>query len=216
LYSEEFFAHQQAASRASAKIIVPIIIEVVVPKSVVDVGSGVGTWAAEFLDRGIEITAIDGNHVRLENLQIPVDRLRPADLNDLPPASSIGSFDLAVCLEVAEHLKPVNAERLVKFLTELAPNVLFSAAIPGQGGRGHINEQWQSYWIELFARHSMRCLDIVRPAVWNTPEVRPWYAQNAFLFSRTLDAVRALHFDLVHPAVYRAGHKDKGFRKLIK
>jgi hypothetical protein len=88
-------------------------------------------------------------------LQIPKERFIPADLRNLPPAAEFGQFDLAICLEIAEHLPESCADALIKFLSELAPAVLFGAAIPGQGGVNHINEQWQSYWVAKFSRHQL-------------------------------------------------------------
>lgn len=215
-YSAEFFARQNPGSRSSAQIIVPLVISAVQPKTVVDVGCGVGTWSSEFLAHSIDAIGIDGDYVRKEDLQIPAERFKPVDLNRPPRAAAIGSFDLAICLEVAEHLTPASAENLVEFLTGLAPNVLFGAAIPGQGGRGHINEQWQSYWISLFTEKGMYCHDIVRPATWSQTAVRPWYSQNTFLFTR--DAREdlpssKLPTNLVHPKIFHSKHWNRSFEK---
>ena len=216
LYSAEFFAKQQSGSRSSAQVIVPLVMAAVQPKSVVDVGCGVGTWSAEFLSHSVEAIGVDGDYVRAEDLQIPAERFKPINLNQPPPAASIGSFDLAICLEVAEHFEPASAEKLVLLLTQLAPNVLFSAAIPGQGGKGHINEQWQSYWISLFTQKGFHCHDIIRPVIWSSADVRPWYAQNVFLFtheSREDLSPSTLPSDLVHPQTFHSKHRDKSLRR---
>jgi hypothetical protein len=92
-------------------------------------------------------------------------------------------FDLAISVEVAEHLPPSHSGRFVKELVALAPVVLFSAAIPLQGGVDHQNERWQSYWQGLFEREGYRALDVIRPRVWDDPEVTPFYAQNALLYA---------------------------------
>jgi hypothetical protein len=60
--------------------------------------------------------------------------------------------------------------------------VLFSAAIPGQGGTDHINEQWQDYWRDLFLSENFHPVNIIRPAVWGLPEVDLWYQQNSILY----------------------------------
>ena len=216
LYSAEFFAKQQSGSRSSAQVIVPLVIAAVQPKSVVDVGCGVGTWSAEFLSRSIDAMGVDGDYVRAEDLRIPAGRFKPINLNQPPPAASIGSFDLAICLEVAEHLEPTSAEKLIQFLTELAPNVLFSAAIPGQGGRGHVNERWQSYWISLFSQQGFHCHDIIRPVVWSSDDVRPWYAQNVFLFTRDARGdlpSSTLPSDLVHPKIFHGKHRNRSLTR---
>src|SRR5262249_32708194 len=64
------------------------------------------------------------------------------------------------------------------------PLVLFSAAIPFQGGIGHINEQWPDYWVRYFAEREYRPIDCIRRHIWNNPKVEWWFAQNTFLFAR--------------------------------
>jgi hypothetical protein len=113
-------------------------------------------------------------------------------------------------MEVAEHLKAENAEALVDFLIGLAPDILFSAAIPGQGGRNHINERWQSYWVSLFEKRGFHCHDIVRSAVWSDAGVEPWYAQNAFLFTQNPRpdlAGSGMPIDVVHPQTFTRKRK---------
>ncbi len=212
LYSPDFYALQQVGSRNSANVIVPLVIEIVQPRNVVDVGCGVGTWAAEFLAHSIDARGIDGEYVRQQDLQIPAEKFSAINLNDPPPAGEIGQFDLAVCLEVAEHLDATASQKLLDFLTDLAPSVLFSAAIPGQGGRNHVNERWQSHWIERFQNLGFACHDVIRSKVWGNPNVRPWYAQNIFLFSKNVpkplaEPQAALPFDLVHPETFRRRRK---------
>ncbi len=90
---------------------------------------------------------------------------------------------MAVCLEVGEHLPATAAPGLVQALTEAAPVVLFSAALPGQGGANHINEQWSWYWEELFAGQGFVRLDPIRPRVWRNPDVYWWYHQNTLLYA---------------------------------
>jgi hypothetical protein len=87
-------------------------------------------------------------------------------------------------LEVAEHLPESRAANFVAELTRLAPVVLFSAAIPSQGGLNHVNERWPDYWAALFAMHGYRAADVVRWRVWNDPQVTWWYKQNIVLFAR--------------------------------
>jgi SAM-dependent methyltransferase len=174
------------------------------PKSVVDVGCGSGGWLAEFLAAGVEeVLGVDGDYVPRANLEIPREKFRPVDLNH--PLQLDRHFDLAMSLEVAEHLSPERAKSFVADLVALAPVVLFSAAVPGQGGQGHSNEQWQDYWIACFATHGYRPNDIVRPAVWNDEAVAPWYAQNTLLY--TAPDLPQLHHEpmpsrVVHPRLF--------------
>lgn len=212
-YSPSFFFEQRDGSLRSAQTILPIVFELIRPSSVVDVGCGVGTWLAAAQQLGIKkCLGLDGPYVSAEMLQIDKENFRPADLNEELPAW--GRFDLAICLEVAEHLPEQTAPTLVRSLTALAPAVLFSAAIPGQNGTGHINEQWQDYWVRLFEKFNYVAIDCVRPAIWHDPNVEYWYAQNALLMAdaayvKSTPALRAAHentigpFSLVHPRTWR-------------
>jgi SAM-dependent methyltransferase len=180
-YDAAFYADQADGSLRSARVVAPIVNDLVKPTSVLDVGCGLGTWLAAFVELGItDVLGIDGDYVNRAQLKIPVERFRPVNLAD-PPALG-RTFDLAVCLEVAEHLPEKASAGLVALLTESAPVVLFSAAIPEQGGTDHINERWPSFWRELFAQRDYVRLDPIRPRVWRDRRVEWWYQQNTFLF----------------------------------
>jgi SAM-dependent methyltransferase len=182
-YSRQFFEARSAGSLKSASVVVPLVTELVRPRSVVDVGCGVGTWLWQFKNHGADrILGMDGDYIDPSSLLIPSDCFRAVDLNH--PVASEETFDLAVCLEVAEHLPKAGAERLIGFLCERAPVVLFSAAVPMQGGTHHVNEQWPEYWEALFARHGYERIDAIRKFIWKNSEVEWWYRQNTFLFVR--------------------------------
>jgi hypothetical protein len=180
-YSSTFYSGQLTGSHSSARKIAPLVMEHLEPASVVDVGGGVGPWARVFLDHGVSrAVCVDGDYVDRSLLLIPESNFTVRDLTR--PLALDEHFDLAVSLEVAEHLPPECGEQFVHDLVQLAPAVLFSAAIPHQGGVMHVNERWQTYWARLFERHAYTPIDLVRPHVWNDPEVMPWYAQNTFLY----------------------------------
>lgn len=209
-YDNEFYQTQAADSRRSAAAVVPLIIDLVRPRSVIDIGCGVGTWLAEFERNGIsDYLGVDGDYVSPELLQIPRERFQPADLKE--PISLPRRYDLAVSLEVAEHLPAERAATFVASLTQLAPVALFSAAVPFQGGTSHINEQWPEYWRHLFRQRGWRAVDAIRPLVWGRPEVSWWYQQNVVLYCspEILAAHPALQptpderpLDIVHPALF--------------
>jgi SAM-dependent methyltransferase len=183
LYSSTFFAVQQDGSIQSAEILVPLVLSRFQVSSVVDVGCGVGGWLNVFSRHGItDYLGIDGAYVPLDMLKIPADKFRAEDLVQL---LDIGrAFDLACCMEVAEHLPESCAEQLVTALVTAAPVILFSAAIPRQGGTAHVNEQWPSYWAEKFGRRGYVAVDCIRPAMYGNPRVDWWYRQNALIFCR--------------------------------
>jgi SAM-dependent methyltransferase len=180
-YDESFYQGQQDGSVSSAEIIVPIVLSLFACHSVVDFGCGVGGWLKEFERNGVsDYLGVDGDYVARDLLKIPADHFRPIDLRNV---SDLGrSFDLACSLEVAEHLPEDRAKSFVAALVRAAPVVLFSAAIPLQGGTEHVNEQWQSYWAKLFAEHGYIALDCIRPAVFGDSRVEWWYRQNILVF----------------------------------
>ena len=180
-YSIEFYENQQEGSRRSANRIVPIVLGLVRPNSVVDVGCGVGTWLAAFAEHGVsEICGIEGGHIERTLLQIPQGCVISYDLTK--PLRLERRFDLVVCLEVAEHLEQEHAGTLIDGLTRLGPVVLFSAAIPYQGGTNHVNEQWPQYWADLFATKDYFAVDCIRDRVWHCDDVEWWYAQNTLIY----------------------------------
>ena len=207
-YTTEFYDAQADGSYQSA-VVVSEIFHSFLPqlRSVVDVGCGTGTWVKAFLGRGIERgIGVDGDYVHRNQLRIPESNFVPKDLT--LPLSLGERFDLCVSMEVAEHLPASRAASFVQDLTKLAPVVLFSAAIPQQGGTNHINEQWPEYWAELFARQGYRTVDCLRSRLWNDPRVEYFYRQNAFLFANDefyaqLESVPKVPMPLsiVHPAV---------------
>jgi SAM-dependent methyltransferase len=214
-YPREFYQRQRAGSFRSAEAVIAVILPLVRPASVVDLGCGVGTWLRAFQNAGVtDILGLDGGHVDPAMLEIPPDRFRTADLTAPPPLGR--RFDLALCLEVAEHLPADRAAALVAALVAAAPCVLFSAAVPGQGGVHHINEAWPSFWSQRFAVHGYERLDPVRPRVWRDPAVSWWYKQNTYLFcsaetirdhpalARELEMARAFPFELIYTKVFKA------------
>ena len=226
-YNEAFFESVAGGSLRSARTIVRIVNEALHPKSVIDVGCGVGTWLKAWSELGVEdIFGIDGEYVRGDQLLIRADRFQPMDL--AAPKQISRRFDLVESLEVAEHLPSSVAERFVAFLASLGSVVLFSAAIPNQGGVHHINEQWPDYWAKLFVKHGFISIDILRDLIWDNPEIDYWYCQNALLFVReeetsAIQRLRSLSehrrstsLARVHPVLWLLAPKRTGLRTLIK
>lgn len=182
-YDRNFYQRQQDGSLRSARRVLPHVLQLVQPRSIVDVGCGVGTWLKAANELGIEdVAGIDGTYVDRAMLQIDGARFTPADLSR--PFALPRTFELAMSLEVAEHLPETSASGFVRSLGNLAPVVLFSAAIPKQIGESHINCQWQQWWVERFAEVGYVAVDCLRRRVWDDPEVEWWYAQNMLLFVR--------------------------------
>lgn len=187
-YNPAFYDQQADGSALSASVVLDCLFEHYRPGSVVDVGCGVGTWLQVCREKGVEnVLGIDGDYVDRARLRIPVDRFAPADVtnhDDVAAKSEHRRFDLAISLEVAEHLSDEHAQAFVQTLTHLSDRVLFSAAIPYQGGTNHVHENWPEYWAILFRKAGYEVVDLFRPRLWGDRRVSFWYRQNALLFVR--------------------------------
>ena len=179
----------------------------------IDVGCGLATWLRVFREHGInDVVGVDGPWIELKSLEISEQNFITADLRE--PFQLDRTFDLVISLEVAEHLPRESAETLVDSLARLGPIVLFSAAIPHQGGTLHVNEQWPEWWADLFRRKGYEPIDCIRHKIWQNDRVAWPYAQNTFLYvrgdvprgsaklRRELNGIQRLPLPLVHPAKY--------------
>lgn len=182
LYDQRFFSQTTASAAPSAQVVAPLLLRLVQPQSVLDVGCGEGAWLKAFQDQGVpRLLGLDGSYVDRSQFLLDSACFRAADL--ARPVELEESFDLALCLEVAEHLPARQSRPLVRLLTRAAPVVLFSAAVPGQLGVGHVNEQWPGYWEARFAEHGYRRLDPIRRHIFQDARVAGWYQQNLFLYA---------------------------------
>jgi len=186
--------------------VVPWLTERYAPETVLDVGCGLGTWAAVFADRGCNVLGLDGEEVPDALLQIPRGDFRVVDLEER--VDSPGRYDLALCLEVAEHLTDPAGRRLVQFLTSASDRILFSAAVPGQGGDHHLNERWPQYWQQLFAGQGYRFDDEIRWRFWEDEGIEWWYRQNMFIVERS-EVISPPVQAVVHPRLFEGALERK-------
>lgn len=212
-YNQLFYAVQRERSGRSAQEVVRLVNAMLRPSSVVDVGCGIGAWLAEWRRQGVsDVLGIDGNWVDRRMLQIPEEQFIAHDLSRSYDAER--SFDLVMSLEVAEHLDSDGADAFIDLLTSLGQVVLFSAAIPDQGGQHHVNERWQGDWARDFERRGFAAVDCVRPEIWDNKNVQVWYRQNIVLYvshdtiadNATLrqlaDRSKGRPLSVVHPDLY--------------
>jgi SAM-dependent methyltransferase len=189
-YDDDFFNYIEHGSRQSAQIIVPMIAKLVCVHSVLDVGCGRGVWLKEWHDRGVsDILGIDGSYVDRAQLAIAPDKFVEQDISQ--PFALKRRFDLVQSLEVGEHISPACADNFVANLVSHGDIVLFSAAVPGQGGEFHINEQPNAYWRDKFAALGFRTFDWLRPRIYGINSIEPWYRYNTLLFARETAIIRA-------------------------
>ncbi len=220
-YDSAFYELQSTYSSASARQVVPCLMSLFNPRSVVDVGCGTGIWAAEFRRQGLsDVTGIDGAYVARSQLRIPQSSFFDRDLE--APIVFGRTFDLAICLEVAEHLSARRAASFVEDLIGLAPVIVFSAAIPCQGGQHHINERWGSYWHHLFSTRGFVAIDCLRPRFWENTAVGYWYRQNMMVYvpKDRLEAfaplVGTMPLDVVHPGLFQVKSAEPSLRFLLR
>ena len=181
-YTKKFYDRQVRMSVQSAQGVIPHLLSVYKPSSVVDVGCGLGSWLSVFKEHGVsDIMGLDGAYVRKDQMLISAaTEFAATDLSR--PVILPRRYDLAVSMEVAEHLPSHRAESFIQDLVKLSDVVLFSAAIPFQGGTGHVNENWLEYWARLFMQNGYRVSDFLRPLIWNDSNIGSWYRQNLLVF----------------------------------
>jgi GT2 family glycosyltransferase len=190
-YTREWYL---AGNCCSSEDIAKYVYSLVEPKSVIDFGCCNGIWLKNMRELGAtEVLGIDA-YVPKDVLVIKEDEYLDHDLNI--PLKIIKRYDLAICLETVEHLKPEISRVIVAELCNAAPVVLFSAAIPNQGGTAHINEHWPEYWADRFKENGYIAIDCIRPKIkqmypaYEKPEasieenVPSWYAQNCLIFAK--------------------------------
>ena len=215
---------------ASARKIVPLVLEIIgTPKSVVDLGGGTGTWCKVLRENGVpRVLCIDDERIKEGDLLVEPGEFLGCNLAERIPDPVLS--DLAVSLEVVEHLRKEISEQAVDFLTRSADLVLFSAAIPGQPDARHINEQIPLFWKRLFEQRGFQRLDIIRPRIIGDATISYWYRQNLFLFANAKGLVRVLHpraafealpddFELVHSSlldIYRNALRPLTLRRALK
>jgi SAM-dependent methyltransferase len=177
-----------------------VVDRLAAPASVVDVGCGQGQFLAALLRRrpGLPHLGLDASPTALARAQARGLRVAPAPLasvrrtRQMNTATLVEGFDLAVCLETAEHLPPWCAGGLLDALTR-ARLVLFSAAHPLQGGTLHLNERPFEYWRSLFHSRGFDLDDrdaTLREAVARL-DLPWWYGSNIHLFRPFPDRLTA-------------------------
>ena len=181
-FPNEFFDYMDPGSRRSASSIVALLAPKLRPRSVLDVGCGRGVWPGEWNRAGIaDSVGVDGPYVDRASLTIPPKSFVAWDLSR--PLNLERHFDLVQSLEVAQCVDLGFADVFVDSLCRHGELIMFSAAVPGQGGERHVNEQPLDYWREKFASRGYAAFDWVRPALASLPNIEPWYRYNCLLYA---------------------------------
>lgn len=222
-YGKEFYEKRVRESLLSARGMLPTVVRLVEPRSVCDVGCGTGVWLRTIQ----EIAGIDNSDAHGFDLGVPSRSLliNPSQYHDTDLTKRLNfekKFDLCMTVEVGEHLSEGSADTFVESLVSLAPVILFGAAVPGQGGVHHVNEQWPIYWQEKFKKHHYYAVDSLRKMFWNNRDISVFYRQNTFLYIRQ-DKLSSFGFtpelgvlmSLVHPDIFAYKCKRRALPPLV-
>lgn len=180
-YDPDFYTYLDSFAHRSASYAIPVLLEQMPISSVADFGCGQGAWLKAWLEAEVEVTGVDGPYVDQARLLIHPERFRCADLQS--PINLGRRFDLVQSLEVAEHLPSNCAATLVDTLTRHSSLIMFSAAVPGQGGEHHINEQPLGYWRQQFRERGYIAIDFIRRQIASNHHIQPWYRYNILLYA---------------------------------
>jgi len=230
LYDEEYYEQHTGEPVRSARVVLGHLWKYLQPNSVADVGCGRGAWLKVCRELGSKVLlGLDGEWNSPSQMIDSAIQFKGTDLNR--PFSLDRRVDLAMSLEVAEHLDPSSARQFIQSLTQTSDAILFSAAFSGQGGVNHLNEQLHTYWSKLFGDMGYAPFDLFRPALWGSQQVDFWYRQNTFLYckkaTQPFDKITAAgchhltetsFMDCVHPVLYDLRRRtiDIGFKEHMR
>ena len=216
MYSESYYKKHQTGSYQSAIQILEYTNSFINFNSVLDFGCGMGTWC-KALDLGIKnFLGIDKHQYEPAYMLIPAEKYMQFDL--CKPLELACMADMAISVEVAEHINPEYSDIFIKNICSCSKIVLFSAAISHQGGTGHINEQSCIYWETLFNKYGYKAIDCIRPYFWNNEQIEIWYRNNCILYieQHTYKEISAhipqnsYPLNIVHPSMLNRILKKKG------
>lgn len=183
LYDDRFFDYIDIGAYRSAAVVIAEFNEMLPVRSVLDVGCGRGVWLAEWIRQGVaDAHGVEGASIAVSRLAVSRERISKYDISR--PFDLERRFDLIVCLEVAEHIPEERADKLLDNLVRHGDQILFSAAVPGQGGANHFNERPLEYWREKFAARGYRCFDPIRRRILEDRKVEPWYRYNTLFYAK--------------------------------
>lgn len=181
-YSKKFYENYEKNKQYTAELVLDFFIKTFNSKSIIDFGCGTGIWLAVAENKVDKVLGIDGDYIDKNMLQISEKDFLTFDLEYIDDLEIHEHFDLAISLEVAEHISRDKAETFCRKIMEVSDVIIFSAAIPGQGGVHHVNEQWPHFWQSIFEKYGYSCIDCVRDILWNDEYIPTYYKQNMLCF----------------------------------
>ncbi|MFC1753745.1 methyltransferase domain-containing protein [Thermoproteota archaeon] len=183
IYNGSFFDKNLKMNMPIASRMVNVLVSHFNPKSVVDVGCGNAEFLSCFQKKGVEVKGYEGSAHAIARCVIDKRLVEKFDLRN--HIDSNRTYDLAMCLEVAEHIEKIFSAKLVENLVGLSSIVVFTAAPPGQGGHFHINEQPREFWFNLFRSKGFEFDAGMTEKIKNDfkeKDVLWWYSANLMIF----------------------------------
>jgi protein-L-isoaspartate O-methyltransferase len=196
LYTPQWRRKRRWIDEWSTRALLATFAHFGVPDTLLDVGCGDGHLVATAARLGTAAVGVDlsvADHeehpratLRRADLTKPLDLALPNVWSQTTPPV----FDMVLCWETAEHLPESASDQLVATLALYAARhgiLVFTAAVPGQGGVGHFNEQPPEYWAAKLSGAGFRSFDAEPLRRTWTSVCGPcqWYARNLQLFRRS-------------------------------
>ncbi len=217
MYSASYYKKHEMGSYQSAIQILGYINSFINFNSVIDLGCGMGTWCKALNNLDIkDFLGIDKHQYDPTYMLIPAEKYMQYDL--CKPLEITRRVDMAISVEVAEHINPEYSDIFINNLCSCSEIVLFSAAISHQGGTGHINEQSCTYWEKIFNKYGYKAIDCIRPYFWNNEQIEIWYRNNCVLYLEQYAYEKIITYipqntyplDIIHPSMLNRILKKKG------
>lgn len=189
IYDARYYDYVDRLAAEAAPTMAASLLEMFAPATVVDVGCGTGAFLAEMQRRGARVHGLEYSDAGVARTRAKGLGVSQFDLgSDVRPDLPHAQFELVTSFEVAEHLPAQLADRYLDTLVSLGRRVVMTAAVPGQGGLNHVNEQPNEYWIEHFARRGFRHQPALTRQLrerWSAGmREQKWYADNVLVFFR--------------------------------
>lgn len=201
-YSADFYSNMRSVSASSYAFLANWIFNYCSPKSAIDWGAGSGELLMDLhTNHQVQVKALEGDWVREIPTNLPKLHYEFRDLRF--PLKLEEKFDIAICLEVAEHLEDEFAQTLIDGICSSSDLVFFSAAVPYQGGTNHVNEKWPIYWAKRFHKAGFVLSYDPREELWDNPEIADYYKQNLLIFERSKsNRDMIIPRSLIHPSLW--------------
>lgn len=210
MYSKDYYSIHDENSYKSATVILNQLSNYISPSSIIDWGCGSGTWCKAAIEIwNVSIIGIDQHDFDGYQMYISQSNYRKEDIRK---EIWVNKVELAICVEVIEHIDEYYEDAVIDNICSCSDTILFSGALPFQGGTGHINEKPYSYWVKKFRERGYNLDDRIRRDIWDNSDVEIWYRNNIMLLKKvkTIKIQEQYPLDIIHPDMLYRILKKRG------